>query len=112
MGGQLFVLTCLPFGVASACRVYTQVMAAVYRIPRQRGQQLSYIIDDALGVAQTHLQARFQVRTMLMLFTALGLTPSMHKCCVEPLHEVVFRGFQLDSRQGRCIVPGEKLQHF
>lgn len=25
VGGQLYVLTCLPFGIASACRIYTQV---------------------------------------------------------------------------------------
>ena len=31
LGGQLFVMTYLPFGVAPACRIYTQVMAAVYR---------------------------------------------------------------------------------
>ena len=112
VGGQLYVMTRLPFGIASACRIYTQVMAAVYRPVRQQGQQLSYIIDDALGVAQGHLQGRYQIRTLLMLFTALGLTPSMHKCSVEPGHAVVFRGLQLDSLQGLCTVPGEKLQYF
>ena len=56
IGGQIFVMTCLPFGIASACRIYTLVMAALYRPLRQSGQRLSYIIDDALGAAHQHLQ--------------------------------------------------------
>ena len=87
-------------------------MAAVYSRPRQHGQLLSYIIDDAMGVAGSLMQGRFQVHTQLLLFTALGLTPSMHKCCVEPCHFITFRGLHLDSNRGICSVPEEKLQYF
>lgn len=42
--GQGFCFTHLPFGLSSACRVYTIIMGKVYRPLREFGFTLTYLI--------------------------------------------------------------------
>ena len=111
-GGQLFVFTYMPFGLASACRVYTQLMASVYKPLRRQGERLSYIIDDAMGVVPDQHTGQFHAATNFRLLTGLGFTFSLPKCQLPPQQHSLFRGLEFDSRAGVCVVPEEKLQHF
>ena len=47
----MYVRPFLPFGIASACREYTQLIAEMYRPLRQHGEKLIFLIDDAMGAA-------------------------------------------------------------
>lgn len=86
-------------------------MAAVYRPLRLRGERLSYIIDDALGIAAQLPVALFHSGTFTMLLTALGFTFSISKCCFLPCQLLKFRGLLLDSLQGLCSIPADKLEY-
>ena len=112
VGGQLFIMTYLPFGVAPACRIYTQLMSVVYKPLRQQGLRLSFYIDDALGVAADVPTGQFHEGTSNLLLTALGFTLSLRKCSLPLSTAVTFRGMDLDSQQGTCRVPADKLQYF
>ena len=72
VAGKLYAFTHLPFGLAPACRVYTVIMGEVYKPLRLRGQNLTYLIDDALFASSSKEQAMYRCRTLLMLLTALG----------------------------------------
>ena len=47
-GGQIFHFEHLPFGLASACKAYTDLMQEVYRPLRERGLRMTALIDDAM----------------------------------------------------------------
>ena len=48
-------------------------MGEVYRPLRQRGQRMSYLIDDAMFVWKGKSLAKRMALVMLMVMTALGL---------------------------------------
>ena len=76
------------------------------------GEQLSYIIDDAMGITADEHTGQFHGGTVIMLLTALGFTFSLPKCSLPPSQVALFRGMQIDSRLGLCSVPEDKLQFF
>ena len=112
MDGQVYVMPYLPFGVASACREYTQVMRSVYDPMRAIGLRLVSYIDDALGKASSKSAAKYDVVTLCMLLTALGFFFSMAKCMMSPAQIAYFLGMVIDTILTECRVPREKLEYF
>ena len=81
--GQVYCFTHLPFGLSSACRAYTILMGEVYRPFRENGQNMTYLIDDALYAFKDQVQGQYQARTILMVLTALGFFLSIKKCQLQ-----------------------------
>ena len=103
--GQLYTYTHLPFGLAPACRIYTVTMGEVYRPLRLHGQNLTYLIDDALFAASTHEQALFRSKTLLLLLTGLGFHLFWEKCELVPVQQGKFLGLIVDSQACRLSIP-------
>ncbi|KAK9868491.1 hypothetical protein WJX84_009472 [Apatococcus fuscideae] len=110
-GGTIYVMPYLPFGVASACREYTDLMGAVYKPLRSQGEKLAYLIDDALGAAQDQPTANYHALTIYLLLSALGFFLSVHKCQLYPATVALFLGMTLNTIPGLTKVPDEKLQY-
>ena len=82
--GTVYVLPFLAFGIAPACRQFTEIMYEVYSPLQQAGQTLSSYIDDAMGAAQPKGRAKFHVQTLCSWQAVLGFYNSIPKCQLLP----------------------------
>ena len=119
--GELFVFTCLPFGLSQAPYLFTRLLHAVYVLPRSLGWRITAMVDDSvqpappqphLTRAQLHRQARWRVLCVLRLEAALGLLHSWDKCQLWPAELCEFLGLLVDTAAGTLRVPDRKLQRF
>lgn len=107
-GGQVYYFEHLPFGLSSACRAYTILMGEVYRPLRQRGQRMSYLIDDAFFVWKGRHLAKKEALVVLMIFTALGLFLSIPKCQLLAQPTGKFLGLLVNAADSKFEIPEEK----
>ena len=112
IAGQVYFMPFLPFGIASACREYTQLMGEVYRPLRQHGEKLALLIDDARGAAGPKPKAMFHALTWVMALSALGFHLSVEKCQLLPALTGIFLGMLLDAMRRMTFVPADKLNYF
>lgn len=118
LGGQVYVMTALAFGIAPACREFTQIMQLAHLPLRRQGERMASYIDDTAaataGSSTVEGQARgkFHAATVAGLHRALGLCHSVPKCHLLPQQRQQFLGLIVDAQQGRLWVPQEKIHYF
>ena len=98
-----------PFGLSCACRAYTVMMGEVYRPLRMHGQDMTYLIDDALYKFLNKLRAQFQMLTNIMVLTALGFFLSLPKCQPPPVQSGKFLGLLINTKFCAFEVPEDKV---
>uniref|UniRef100_A0AC35F1D6 Reverse transcriptase domain-containing protein n=1 Tax=Panagrolaimus sp. PS1159 TaxID=55785 RepID=A0AC35F1D6_9BILA len=98
----------LPFGLATAPRVYTKVIRPVAAFLRARGIKLIVYLDDWLFIADSAKQLRDDLRRASDLFKALGLMVNEEKSAREPVQKIEFLGLTIDSQKMCFAVPVEK----
>ena len=95
--GSMLAFGCLPFGMATAPRVFTQLMMPVVWALWQRGICLIIYLDDLLIMAESHDQALHHAATTLSLLEGLGFVVNYQKSQLLPSQEIEFLGFLIDS---------------
>ncbi|CAB4013557.1 Hypothetical predicted protein [Paramuricea clavata] len=101
---------CLPFGLATAPRVFTKLMKPVVGALRQRGIRLIIYLDDILIMAESHDLASHHAALTLNLLEGLGFIVNYQKSQLLPCQEMEFLGFLIDSNAMILQLPGEKLR--
>ncbi|KXZ40999.1 hypothetical protein GPECTOR_1018g286 [Gonium pectorale] len=108
--GRVLFWPVLAFGFAPACWTYSLLKQELFRPLRERGVDLSYLIDDCLAAAQSRAAAQYLCRALVRLLTALGFTLSLDKCQLQPAQRVRFLGFIVDAGAEAFEVPPEKVE--
>ena len=75
----LLKFACLPFGLATAPRVFTKLMKPVVAMLRQRGVRLIIYLDDMLIMAESASLALHHAASALNLLESLGFVVNYHK---------------------------------
>ena len=101
---------CLPFGLATAPRVFTKLMKPVVGALRQRGIRLIIYLDDILIMAESQDLAFHHAASTLNLLEGLGFIVNYQKSQLLPCQEMEFLGFLIDSNAMTLQLPGEKLR--
>jgi len=107
--GKVFAFTVLPFGLASACRIYTVVMEEMYRPLRTLGLTLLSYVDDVLHLAQSHTRARVISTCIPLILTFLGIYFSAQKSDWEPKEQGDFLGLTVCLKTQAFYVPSKKI---
>jgi hypothetical protein len=97
--GQFYVFCQLPFGLATACFVFTKVLKQLVQFWRKQGIRLIPYIDDFLICSSSAKFATVQVK-VLGDFAKAGFVLSLEKCQLRPSHVVQFIGFVIDTLHG------------
>ena len=107
--GEQYMWRQLFFGLSPACYVFTVVLRALCARWRARGIRLVHYIDDILVVGPRNL-VREQGLLVRAELEALGFLMNMAKSVVEPVQQVDFLGFDVDSRgEPRLTVPTARV---
>lgn len=109
--GQFYVFNALPFGLSSACRVYTCITQQVFAPLRARGLLMTSYIDDAFYAAPSEAAGLSLACMLLVLFTWLGFCLSRAKCSLVPALQGIFLGLIVDLQRQAFGVPTEKAEY-
>ena len=107
---RTYFFTHLPFGVASACKIYTELVTAMYMPLRAAGEMMTAVIDDMMLSCKQQGQTMYHIKTVIMLFGALGMFLS-DKSMLQPAQSARFLGFTLNTTNLLVSVPLDKLDY-
>ena len=99
----------LPFGLASACYVFTKLLRPLVKHWRSMGLCCVVYIDDGICAAKSELKCNAAKDMILSDLDSAGFILSISKCMLDPVQRGDWLGFTLDLRAGSFYVPGEKV---
>ena len=106
--GSLVEFPCLPFGLATAPRMFTKLMKS--SLLRQLVIHLIIYLDNILIMAVSKDLLLFHAGATLNLLESLGFIIKYPKSHLVPLRQLEFLGHLVDSENLSLNLPGEKLQ--
>jgi len=106
----LLEFSCLPFGLASAPRVFTKLLKPVWSVLRQRGVRLIAYLDDVLVMASTRDLAKQHANFVLTLLESLGFVVNYVKSVLEPSKQIEFLGFHINTETLCISLPRDKVR--
>ncbi|XP_037298475.1 uncharacterized protein LOC119190519 [Manduca sexta] len=108
--GQLLQMTCLPYGLAAAPRIFASVTNWTAEILRKKGLRLVVYLDDYLIVHQDRNTLTAQVEIAIQFLTSLGWCINMEKSVTTPTRVIDFLGVTWDTKFNTKFLPSEKIQ--
>lgn len=107
---SLLEFACLPFGLASAPRVFKKLLKPVLSILRQRGIRLIVYLDDILLMAPSVEQVLQHAASTLNLLEGLGFTVNYLKSVLVPSQQMEFLGSLVNSLDLSLSLPRDKIR--
>ena len=107
---SLLEFACLPFGLASAPRVFTKLLKPVLSILRQREIRLIVDLDNILLMAPSVEQVLQHAATTLNLLEGLGFTVNYLKSVLVPSQQMEFLGSLVNSLDLSLSLPRDKIR--
>ena len=107
---KLYQFCVLPFGLASAPRVFTKVLKPMIAHLRSHGYMSCNYIDDALLIGKTRNECELNVQARIDLCNELGFTINQKKSLLHPNKRVEFLGFILDSSNMSISLPFKRAE--
>ena len=108
---EFYVFCVLPFGLATACYVFTKVMRPLVKYWRQQGIRVVVYLDDGL-VAVEGVQNATKVSTVVKQdLIKAGWIENVSKSEWVPSQQWSWLGFNIDLEQGTIEVPQIKLDN-
>ena len=108
--GRYYCFTVLPFGLASGCAVYTEVVGEVMRPLEAIGLRCLKYIDDIGTFMQQGLVAQLGRALIITVFVFLRLFLSVEKCALSLHTSATLLGLVCNVADQRFIVPQQKAR--
>lgn len=108
--GTMWEFACLPFGLASAPRVFSKIMKPVIGMLRKMGVRLIVYLDDILIMAESKQLATQHAQLVASTLENLGFVVNYEKSVLTPSLQMEFLGFLVDSKTLTLALPHEKVR--
>ena len=108
--GTQWEFACLPFGIASAPRVFTKILKPVIGLLRKQGIRLIIYLDDFLLMASTKETLSYHVTLTVTLLEMLGFVVNYQKSHLNPTQSIEFLGFHINSIMLTISLPLDKVK--
>ncbi len=108
-GQKFYAFTVLPFGLATACYMFTKLMRPLVRYWRARGLRVVVYLDDSLGAAVGEQSAKDASELVSSTLAGAGFVAHPVKSRWRPTQRLIWLGFVIDTALGQIEVPQEKL---
>ena len=106
---EYYVFTVLPFGLSTACYLFTKVMRPLVRLWHGRGlKAIVYLADGIVAVKGIHeaLEESHRIKSEL---EDAGFLVNVEKSQWEPSCKIEWLGFQIDLDKGEFTVLKHKI---
>ena len=108
-GGNYYVFTVLPFGLSTACYMFTKLLRPLVRYWRGQGVKIVVYLDDGLGAAAGSERALHASNFVQSTLKQAGFVLNTEKSTLKPTQRLKWLGFVVDLAQGQIEVPDDKL---
>ena len=109
--GSLYQFRSCPFGLASAPRSFTKLLKPAMALLRRSGIQAVIYLDDVILINAGQEMLRAHTETTLWLLEHLGFVVNYDKSQLEPVRQIEYLGFILDTVAMLVQLPPEKVQN-
>ena len=109
--GITYQYKALPFGLATAPRVFSKIMQGAISHVREKGVRLVQYLDDILVIASSPNQLKEHMKLVAQHLQTLGVLLSEKKCVFQPTRMIEFVGFIVDSFQMKIFLPTQKMKN-
>jgi hypothetical protein len=109
-GTRFFMFTVLPFGLSTACYVFTKVMRPLNTHWRSSGIKSIIYLDDGIGAKSGSQSTKSAGENMLSDLHRSGFIVNIEKSDFEPTQVGEWLGFVVNTRQMKFFLPDKKIQ--
>jgi len=106
----MWEFACLPFGLASAPRVFTEIMKPVVGMLHKMGVRLIVYLDDILIMAESKQLANRHAQLVFSTLENLGFVVNYEKSVMIPSPVMEFLCFLVDSTTMTLALPRKKVR--
>jgi hypothetical protein len=107
--GKVYQFKVLPFGLSTAPRIFTKVLAPVMASLRMRGIKIHPYLDDILIRADSKETLAAHVQTVSDILMQAGFIINIKKSHMQPSQQLEFLGVVFDTAQDRVYLPRRKI---
>ena len=104
-----YVFTVLPFGLSTACYLFTKLTRPLIRYWRSRGLKAIVYLDDGIFAVRGENEAKIESIRVQQDLEKAGFVVNIEKCMWEPSQRVEWLGFYIDLALGEFSVPTQKI---
>ena len=107
---QFYVFCVLPFGLATACYLFTKLLRPLVRYLRNQGLRVVVYLDDGIAAGTSAKQALKVSRQIQEDLCSAGFITNIEKSKWVPSQQCAWLGFEIDIAAGRVSVPQQKIE--
>ncbi|XP_063416326.1 uncharacterized protein LOC134697972 [Mytilus trossulus] len=100
----------LPFGLSSACYIFTKITRPLIKKWRGEGKQVLMYLDDSLGTHTDEETCKTMSNQVRQDLIQSGFVPKNEKSKWSPMKLLVFLGYSIDTNRGTITIPNERVQ--
>ena len=105
-----YVFTVFPFGLSTACCLFTKMMRPLIRHWRGRGLKAIVYLDDGIIAVRGKQEALAESARVQQDIQNAGFVINVDKSTWEPSHTIEWLGFQIYLSVGKFSVPAHKIE--
>ena len=105
-----YVFTVHPFGLSTACYLFTKMIQPLIRYWRGRGLKAIVYLDDGIVAVRGRQEALVESARVQQDIENAGFVINVEKSTWEPSHIIERLGFQIDLSVGEFSVPVPKIE--
>ena len=106
---KYYMFTVLPFGLATACYVFTKLLRPVVKYLRTKGIRIVVYLDDGIAVGPDFNQTTIICDLIRDTLTRAGFVLNQEKSKLHPSRAGRWLGFDIDLEKGCILVPQDKI---
>ena len=88
-----YTFTSLPFGLSSACFIFTKIVRPLVKFWRSKGVLIVVYLDDGLGFADSEESCNYMSGKVLTDLLSVGFLPNYEKSVWKPQRSLEWLGF-------------------
>ena len=108
-GDKFYVFTVLPFGLSTACYIFTKILCPLVCYWCELGIKIIVYLDDGIGAATGCQRSLDASRIVSQTLENAGFVVNSDKSVWQPTQQLQWLGFVVDLALGKVEVPQEKL---
>ena len=108
--GRFYQFTVLPFGLSTACYIFTKLMRVLVRYWRNQGIRIVVFLDDAIGMDKGSTMTTHTSERVRKSLRGAGFLDHPEKSMWMPKVKVSWLGFNIDLCSCEITVPDEKIE--
>lgn len=105
-----FQFVALPFGLATAPRVFTKVLAPLLAYLRSQGISIVAYLDDLLVVDRSVADLNSAVHRTVKFLESMGWVLNLDKSALMPVQRLEYLGLLIDTKLKRVFLPQRKFE--